>query len=127
MISATVIGNLGKDAELRDAGNTRVCSFGVASTEKKKDSEVTTWVRCSLWGDRGEKLAKHLTKGTRVAVSGSLSTREYEGKTYFELRVDQLEFVGERKQSANNRPQAKQQPLPTQDDSADLADDNIPF
>ena len=96
MISATVVGNLGRDAELKTVGNGSVLSFAVASAAKVKGEKVTTWVSCSLWGSRGESLAQYLTKGTKVAVSGELSMRDSAktGKTYLEVRVDQLELLG---------------------------------
>jgi len=95
MIQAFVTGNIGNDAEIRQAGNTSVCSFSVASSKKKRGGEeTTTWVRCSLWGNRGETRVQHLTKGKRVAVVGELSTREYNGKTYVELNVAEIDFMG---------------------------------
>jgi len=96
MISATVVGNLGRDAELKTVGNGSVLAFAVASERKSKGEKVTTWVSCSLWGSRGESLAQYLTKGTKVAVTGELSTRESAktGKTYLEVRVDQIELLG---------------------------------
>lgn len=94
MINATIVGNLGADAELKDTRAGSVCSFSVASTTKKGGEESTTWVRCSLWGKRGESLSRHLTKGSRVAVAGSLTTREYEGRTYVELNVSDVAFAG---------------------------------
>lgn len=96
MISATVVGNLGRDAELKTIGNTSVLSFAVASERKTKGEKTTLWVSCSLWGSRGETLARYITKGTKVAVTGELSTRESAktGKTYLEVRVDQLELLG---------------------------------
>jgi len=128
MIHATVIGNVGKDAELRDAGQTRVCSFSVASNEKRKGEDVTTWVRASVWGARGEKLAPHLLKGTRVAVAGSLATREHEGKTYLELRVDQLEFLSRKSDGASANHSRQQKPAQRDDDDyARGGDDDIPF
>ena len=112
MIIAVISGNLGNDAELRHLNEgTVVLSFGVASNQKVKGEKITTWVRCSLFGERAQKLAQYLTKGTKVTVSGTLSTREYEGKTYLELRVDQLEFMGgERHQDAPAKTQARPQP-----------------
>jgi single-strand DNA-binding protein len=99
MISTTVAGNLGKDAELRHTPNgDSVCSFSVASNSKRGDKDVTTWVRCSLWGKRGTALMQYLTKGTRVAVSGSLSLREYdkdgEARTSLELNVQDVALLG---------------------------------
>ncbi len=127
MIAATVIGNIGKDAELRDAGQSRVCSFSLASSEKVKGEDVTTWVRCSMWGTRGEKLAPHLLKGTRVAVVGSLSTREHEGRTYLELRVDQLEFLSKKSDGAGRSPSQKQKPRDDDDHAPAQGSDDIPF
>lgn len=94
MIFATITGNIGKTAEVRDAGGTPVCSFSVASNTKVKGEKVTTWTRANIWGARGEKLAPYLTVGTKVACCGELTTREYEGKTYLELRVDQIDLMG---------------------------------
>jgi single-stranded DNA-binding protein len=48
MISATVVGNLGRDAELKTVGNGSVLSFALASTAKVKGEKTTTWVSCSL-------------------------------------------------------------------------------
>lgn len=95
MISAVVTGNLGRDAELKATqGGDMLLSFNVASNAKVGGEDVTTWVRCTIWGKRAESLGQYLSKGTKVAVAGSLSTREYEGKTYIEMRVDQLDFMG---------------------------------
>lgn len=94
MLRVFLAGNLGKDAELREAGETVVCSFSVATNRKVKGEKVTTWVRCSLWGARGEGLAQYLTKGQKVAVTGELSTREYDGKFYVECRVDEVTLLG---------------------------------
>ena len=82
MINTVVTGNLGQDAELRTTANGDVlCSFSVASNSKVKGEKVTTWVKCTLWGKRGEALSQYLTKGTKVAVAGELSLNEYNDKT----------------------------------------------
>ena len=94
MINATVAGNIGKDAETREAGGNTVTSFSVASSTKKGREETTTWVNCSLWGNRGPALAQYLTKGKQVCVSGSLTTRVYNDKTYVELNVNDVKLMG---------------------------------
>lgn len=94
MIFATVTGNLGKDAAIREAGKDNVCSFGVASESKVRGEKVTTWVDCSIWGKRGEALVQYLTKGSKVTVVGELSTRVHEGKTYLTLRVSEIAMQG---------------------------------
>lgn len=101
MISAVVAGNLGKDADVKSVGGQTVCSFNVASTTKVKGEDSTTWIRCSMWGARGEKLSEYLVKGKSVCVSGGLTTREYEGKTYIEMRVDDVKLMGSKEQGAS--------------------------
>ena len=101
MINATAILRVGTDPETRDAGGTPVVSFRGASDEKKKGEKVTTWVSCSFFGERAAKVAPFIRKGERIAVSGTISTREYEkrdGGTGFslELRVNELELLGEK-------------------------------
>ena len=67
MLIAIVTGNVGKDAEIRTTpSGDAVCSFDVCSNK----GDVATWVRCSVWGKRGEKLAEFIKKGTRVTAAG---------------------------------------------------------
>lgn len=94
MLNAVIAGNIGKDAETRQAGQSSVTSFNVAVEQRGKDGKVTTWVRCSMWGKRGDTLCQYLTKGSKVCASGELTTREYEGKTYIELNVSDVTLMG---------------------------------
>jgi single-strand DNA-binding protein len=80
-----IIGNLGRDPELRYTPNGRpVASFTVAVNQSTKNQqsgewiESTDWFRVSVWGDRGERVAENLRKGSRVFVDGRFRTREYE-------------------------------------------------
>lgn len=94
MLNATVAGNIGKDAQTRQAGQTTVTGFSVAVEQRGRDGKKTQWVRCSMWGKRGEKLAQYLTKGSRVCLAGELTTDEYEGKTSLELNVSDVTLMG---------------------------------
>jgi single-strand DNA-binding protein len=94
MLQATAIGNLGGDAELRvTQSGQKVCGFSIAASGRRKE-DPPTWIKCSLWGTRGEKLAPHLPKGSKVAVTGVLTTRDHNGKTYLELDVHDVELLG---------------------------------
>jgi single-strand DNA-binding protein len=80
-----IIGNLGRDPELRYTPNGRpVTTFSVAVNQSTKNQqtgewvEATDWFRVSVWGDRAERAAENLRKGTRVFVDGRFRTREYE-------------------------------------------------
>lgn len=95
MKSITIAGNIGKDAEVRRTQNgDAVTSWSVAVEERQGQDKRTIWFDCTLWGKRGESLAPYLTKGGRVAVSGELSTREHNGKTYLTVRADQVTLQG---------------------------------
>lgn len=110
MKSITIAGNIGKDAETRTTqGGDTVTRFNVAVEERQGQDKRTIWFACSLWGKRGQSLAQYLTKGGKVAVSGELSTREHEGKTYLQIRADQVSLMGggerrERTEEPRNEP-----------------------
>jgi single-strand DNA-binding protein len=80
-----IIGKLGRDPELRYTPNGRpVTTFSVAVNQSTKNQqtgewvEATDWFRVSVWGDRAERAAENLRKGSRVFVDGRFRTREYE-------------------------------------------------
>jgi len=80
-----IIGNLGRDPELRYTPSGRpVTTFSVAVNQSSKNQqtgewvEATDWFRVSVWGDRAERAAENLRKGSRVFVDGRFRTREYE-------------------------------------------------
>jgi single-strand DNA-binding protein len=92
LIHATLVGRLTRDAELRDAGGTPVCSFTVAATPYKADA---MFISVSVWGRRGESLVEHLPKGQQVVVTGGLSERKWEkdGQERHQLQVRASEVV----------------------------------
>ena len=81
-----VIGNLGRDPEMRYTPNGQaVTSFSVASNRKYTTAsgetrEETEWFNVSAWGKLGETCNQWLTKGSQVYVEGRLSSRTYEGR-----------------------------------------------
>lgn len=101
MKSITIAGNIGKDAVLRTTqGGDKVAGFSVAVEERSGQDKRTIWFDVAIWGRRGEALAQYLTKGSRVAVSGDLSTREHDGRTYLTVRADQVTLLGGGQQSS---------------------------
>lgn len=128
-------GNLGRDAEVRQAGSSTVCGFSVAMTSGYGDKKQTVWIDCSIWGKQAEgQLPSYLKKGQQVAVSGELSTREHEGKTYLQLRVNTIDLIGKRDEGGQAAPQQRQaapvqHQAPAQPAGAAHAsyDDDIPF
>ena len=95
MQSITICGNIGKEAEIRTTqSGQKVANFSVAVNNPREKDAPPTWWSCSLWGNRADKLAQYLTKGTKVTVIGEFSTRDHEGKTYMQCSVDQIALQG---------------------------------
>lgn len=93
----TIVGNLGRDPELRyTPQGTAVCSFTMATNEKRKDKsgmpqDFTTWFRVTVWGKQAETVSKYLSKGRSVYVEGRLHIEEWQdrdGKQRYTLEVN---------------------------------------
>lgn len=98
---AILVGNLGRDAEMRfTSGGTPVATVSLATTEKWTDrdgqkKEDTQWHRVVIWGKTAESLHEYLTKGKQIYVEGRIQTREWtdkEGKPArtTEIRADRV-------------------------------------
>lgn len=137
MKQIVIAGRTGKPAELRRLQDgTPVLSFTVAVDDGWGERKRTLWFDCSLFGKRGEPLEQYMPKGTAVAVSGDLSTREYEGKTYLTVRVNEVTLQGGKQdgERRESRPARQEQGMYDRDDPrtgigsyADDLDDNLPF
>jgi len=83
---AILVGNLGRDPELRQTPSGQsVCNFTLATSETWNDRngervERTEWHRIVAWGKTGELCAQYLSKGRTVYVEGRIQTREWEDK-----------------------------------------------
>lgn len=103
MNKLTIIGNLGKDSELRTTSyGKKVCAFSVASTKSFKRGDQweksTTWFSVSLWGDKAEKFSASLKKGVKVFIEGELRQNRFtdkygEERSSYEVVVDQIHLV----------------------------------
>ena len=101
MNRATLIGFLGKDAEVKTTrNNASFTVLSLATTRYWKDRETserqsqTTWHRCIVWGKLGE-FAATLTKGAHVQIEGEIQTREYTQKTGGKKPVDVKKSITE--------------------------------
>jgi len=81
MILATIIGNLGRDAEIKTINDKQYLSFSVASTEKNGEQETTTWV--SVLASNNPNLLPFLRKGQQVFVQGRLKAGIYQSNNSF--------------------------------------------
>lgn len=102
-------GRVGKDAVLRhtQAGKP-VLGFSVAVDVYVSGGEKETlWVECAMWGERGQKVAEYVTKGSSVTVQGRLSLDSYEGKPKLKLDVQELTLQGGKPEGGERQAQSE--------------------
>ena len=142
-----LIGNLGKDPEMRylPSGDA-VASFSVATTDKFKDKngdmqEATEWHRITFFGRTAEVCGQYLKKGSPVYIEGSIRTRKYTAKDgtekyATEIRGDRMQMLGGRSGTAemDSEPSrsssgAAKSPAPASGGGSGFDDfaDDIPF
>lgn len=149
-----LVGNLGKDPELRyTPSGAAVATFSLATSERFKDKsgemqEKTEWHNIVAWRQLAEICGKYLHKGKQVYIEGRIQTRSYDdkdgNKRYItEIVADQMQMLGrvgedngghartssEPRQSRSASP-ATGQRTPAYEDFADPPfnpDDDIPF
>ena len=104
---AILIGNLGKDPELRyTPSGQAVASFPLATTDRYKDKEgnwqeKTDWHNIVVWGRQGETAKEYLRKGRSAYVEGRIQTRSYDDrdgnkKWITEIVASRVQFLGGR-------------------------------
>ena len=138
-----VIGNLGRDPEMRYTPNGQsVTSFSVASnrqytTAAGERREETEWFNVAAWGRLGELCNQYLTKGRQVYVDGRLHSRSYEGRDgqqrfVNEIVLSDVQFLGQgagpsaREGRESEPPQDRDAGIETSGPDADDVD-NLPF
>ena len=143
---AILVGNLGRDAEMRfTAGGTPVATVSLATTERFTDREGqkredTQWHRIVIWGKTAESLHEYLTKGKQIYVEGRIQTREWtdkEGKTNktTEIRADRIVLLGSASGGEGRGPRAPRERYAEAAEAAPAEsapvetphDDDIPF
>ena len=137
--TATVIGNLGKDPEIRSTSSGRkVASFSLAVEDGYGDKLSTSWWNVVAWADLAEFTEKHLKKGKTVSVVGKLTNRSWDDaktgtKKYItEINAKDISFFdsgsggGSRTAAAPERRETAA-PAPRAAAVDPFVDDDIPF
>ena len=97
-----LIGNLTRDPEMRSTSmGVSVCNFSIAVNRRfrnKNGQQETDFFNIVAWRELGELCGKYLTKGRKVAVTGSIQTRTYEAqdgskRNAFDIVADEVEFL----------------------------------
>lgn len=114
---AIIVGNVGKDPEIRYLANgDAVTSFSVATTWKVKGEEQTEWHRITAFGKLAEICGKYLKKGSQVYIEGRLQTSKYTGKDGIErystdIIASQMQMLGGKGETARPAPQNQDKPF----------------
>lgn len=135
-----LIGNLGKDPEIRyTTSGQAVASFSLATTEKFKNKqsgdwdEKTEWHRVTLWGKLAEIAGEYLAKGKTVYIEGRLQTRKWTDRDGNDRYT--TEIIGDRMQMLGGKGDAGSRRADTgavsdtvvSYDEPPFQDDDIPF
>lgn len=145
----TIIGNLGRDPELRyTPQGIAVCDFSVAVNDRKRDKagdfqDVTTWFKVTFWRNQAENASKYLTKGRQVYVEGRLEVEEWtdrdgNNRQTLAIQGSELQFLGDNRHEESSANSASDNSFA--DDSVETenktaagnvsaapTDDDIPF
>ena len=93
-----IAGTVGKDAELRRTqSGDPILSFSLAVDQGKDrngNKRDTKWYDASIFGKRAESLQSYITKGSKLTLQGRPTAREYNGKVYMGIAVNDLTFMG---------------------------------
>ncbi len=125
-----LIGNLGKDPELRYTPNSQaVATFSLATNRKWKDKEgqpqeQAEWHNIVTWGKQAEFCKEYLKKGSAVFVEGRIQYRTYDDKDGNKRYI--TEIVARSIQMLGRKGETKEEPA-SQDLESSAADEDLPF
>lgn len=131
-----IIGNVGRDAELRyTPQGVAVTDFSVAvnkvTGKGETRKEKTTWYKVTVWRERAEVAGTYVKKGMKIMVVGEVEARAYLDKNQqpqasLELTASEFKFLDSKEDRGNGDSQPRQQELAdTNAEPEDNAD--IPF
>lgn len=117
---AILVGRVGQDPEVRQAGNESVCNFSIATNETWKDKttgerkERVEWHRITAWGRQAEIVGEYVRKGSLLYIEGKIESRRYTDKdgvekVSVEIRMGEMKMLGGRESGETQAP-AKQAP-----------------
>ena len=140
--SVVLMGRLVADPELRTTTTGKsVCTFRIAvdrSYVRQGEQRQADFITCVAWEQTGNFISRYFSKGSMIAVSGSIQTRNYEDKngqkrTAFEVNVREASFTGSKADTGNQAAPAAPAQAPAYQSAAtndfeEITDDeDLPF
>lgn len=118
MNKVILIGRLTKDPELKATTNqVSFCNFSIAVDRRFKDAngqKQTDYINCVAWRQTATFISQYFRKGSKIAVVGSLTTRQYQdnqGQTRYvtEVTLEEADFVESKASQQTAQPTMAQQ------------------
>jgi len=144
-----LLGNLGKDPEVRTLENgVKVCSFPLATSESYKDRNTgetitrTEWHNIVMWRGLADVAERFLEKGKQIYVEGKIQTRSYQDKEgnqryMTEVVANEMTMLGGKSGDSGDQGRSEQRPAPAAQSSGNNGnsgaanleeeDDDLPF
>jgi len=133
-----LVGNLGKDPEVKSFETSKVANFPLATSEVRKNRTtgervtITEWHNVAVWGAQADVAEKYLRKGSQVYIEGKLKTRSWDAtdgtKRYItEIISENLTLLGKRssEDGGGNSSQNKTSDNSSQEETN--IDNDLPF
>ncbi|MCL2869277.1 single-stranded DNA-binding protein [Candidatus Saccharibacteria bacterium] len=134
-----LLGNLTADPETRTTPSGQsVTSFSLAVNRTWNDAngsrqESTSFINCTAWGARGETIAKYVSKGRQLLVSGRLEQRSWDDKetgkkrSAIDVIVEEFSFVSDGRGGSGDTPATKAKKAPKDDVVVDDINEDEPI
>lgn len=129
----TLIGNLGRDPELKYAANGNAYArFGLATsdtykTKEGKEVERTEWHNITVWSKLAEICAQYLKKGSKIYMEGRIRTYvdpKDENKKYYGIEMSEMIMLDNKKQ---DKPEGTKDIAPDHFMPEPSGEDDLPF
>lgn len=141
---AVIMGRLTAAPELKTTNSgISVCSFSVAvdrNYSRAGGERQTDFINCVAWRQTAEFISKYFTKGSMIAINGSIQQRSYTDRdgnkrNAFEIIVDNANFCGSKAESGTTSGFGGNQEAPASFSNIDtgdfeeisMSDDDVPF
>ena len=102
-VQLTLVGNVGRDPELRYVGEgIAVTDFTVAITKKVGQEKTTQWIKVVAWRQLAETVVQYVKKGKQVLISASdIEIESWQGqdgttRTQLKVTAQNITFLGKR-------------------------------
>ena len=136
-----LVGNVGKDPEIRSLQNGKVASFTLATSETYKDKQGqkvtnTEWHNVVVYGAQADVIEKWVKKGSQLYIEGKIKTNSYNDKDgnkkyVTNIVAESFQFIGSNNNSSQQTGQTTQvnnAPEPEQNDFTNSGEgDDLPF